>query len=73
MKGKNLSATPKDNARQADKAARRKKTGRLSRLQKAAIKASENKQKQEKYLMKKALKDNDKAKKQKERKDRRKR
>ena len=30
MKKKNLSATPKDNARQAAKAARRKRTGRYT-------------------------------------------
>ena len=67
MKPKNLNATAKDNAKQAAKAAKRKKTGKLSDLQKAAVKASNVKKKQEEYLVNKALNDNAKAKKQKER------
>lgn len=42
-KKKNLYATPKDNARSLKKAQKREKTGKLSQLQKAAIKESERK------------------------------
>ena len=73
MGGKNLKATPKDNARSARRHERRQSSGRLTPLQKAAIKAAELKKKQEEYLVKKALKDNAKAKKEKERLARRKR
>ena len=42
-KNKNLYATPKDNARSLKKAQKRERTGKLSQLQKAAIKESERK------------------------------
>ena len=73
MGGKNLKATAKDNARSARRHERRQSSGRLTPLQRAAIKAAELKKKQEEYLIKKALKDNAKAKKEKEKLAKRKR
>ena len=73
MGGKNLKATAKDNARSARRHERRQSSGRLTPLQRAVNKAAELKKKQEEYLVKKALRDNAKAKKEKERLAKRKR
>jgi len=61
-KGKGLYATDKDNAKQARKAAKRKSTGRLSEIEKAAI----NNKKKKDALRAAYLKENANAKKRKE-------